>query len=520
MKTIVPITVAVWFLAVFAPGASKASDSQAPAGCVRSLEQGKDLLGQRRLREAQEVLRAATRTCPNIAEVFNTLGLAYDFDSQFAEAQKAYRKALVLDPRNIAYRNNLAASYLRSGQSSLGVAEFKKVLEADPGNQTANFNLGSLYLAEKQFRQAVRCFRAAEIERSQDPFSLLQLTEAYYGAGEAQAARQTAARLAQLPNLDPRIRFNLALQLAQLGEYQKAAEQFEAIPPADRDAAAFLNLGMVYSRLRQPEKARQAYQESIRLDPANPDPYLRMGLEASAANTHDAAVDWINQAYTKAPERLDIVSALIRELISIRNYERARDILTAALSRAPSEPSLLEASGDLFSAQRREQDALEAYRKCLSVSPDRASARLSLAGVYLALRQTDAAKAELEKVLQMDPRNAAAKAKLGRMALEAGQLDAALKWVEQALAAEPDNVSANEDKAKIKLRQGNAADALPALERLLKLQPRNPQYHYLMGQVLVKLQRREDAQKEFQLSRQWGEGGDQAPVSSAGGEPR
>ncbi len=468
--------------------------------CSASLAKGRALIGQRQFQEAQTVLEAAGRACPRTAAVFDTLGMACDFSGQLDQAQAAYRKALALEPRNTTFHNHLAASLMRSGNASEGEAEFAQVLKIEPGNKVANLNLGTLYLNKKQYELAVRCFQSARVEESQDAVSLLELAEAYYGAGKNPAARRAALRVAETAGSDPRIHFTLGLLLAEHGEYAMAAGQFEAIPPPERDAAADLNLGAAYSQLGHFEQARQAYQDALRLDPSNPDAYLRLGLDAAAQGNHAASLDWLGEAHNKRPERTDIACALARALIRAGNYERAQQILSSARDRHPQDAGVWETLGDLYYRQHRERDAQQAYHECLRLNPQSATTQLSLARVNLELGQPEDARKDLERVLQRDPQNAEANALLGRMALQSGRAEAALAYSRQALARDPANLTANEDFAQIMLQQGRPADALPALQRLVKADPENPRFHYLLGQTLGKLHRTEEAQSEFALS--------------------
>ena len=178
-------------LAIRVLGAQSAATSRR-LSCASSLERGKDLLDRRQFRQAEELLVRAAGVCPSVAEIFDTLGLAYDFDGHPTEAQATYRRAISIDTRNAGFHNNLAASLLRSGNQAAAISEFRQALESDPANKTANLNLGSLYLANKQYKPALRCFQAAAVERSEDPVALLELTGAYFGAGNARAGRGTA----------------------------------------------------------------------------------------------------------------------------------------------------------------------------------------------------------------------------------------------------------------------------------------------------------------------------------------
>jgi Flp pilus assembly protein TadD len=292
----------------------------------------------------------------------------------------------------------------------------------------------------------------------------------------------------------------LGLLLAENGQYEMAAEEFNAVPASDRDFAAYMNLGMVYSKLRKFEEARNAYQSALQLDPSNPEPYLHIGLGSAAMGQQAQAVNWIGQAHAMAPQREDITYAFAEALIQNASYDRADGILSQALQAHPHSPALLEAQGDLYLQQDQNEQAKQDYLKCLEISPRVAGARVSLAKAYLGLHQPQKAWKELEKVLQTQPHNPEANAQLGRMALDADGQEEALRMTSKALQADPDNRIANETLAEIRIREGRYSDAFDILHKLVKLDPKTPRYHYLLGRVLLKLGRTAEAQREFQLS--------------------
>lgn len=495
------IGAAVTLLLAIRGSSAQSTAESSRLSCASFLEKGKNLLDQQQFSQAEDLLVNAARACPNVAEVFDTLGLAYDLGGHFTEGQAAHRKAIAINPRNAGFHNNLAANLLRSGNQATGITEFRKALVIDPVNKTANLNLGSLYLANKKYEFALRCFQAAQVERLQDPVALLELTGAYFGVGNRRAARESAKRIASISGFEPAMHFSLGLLLAEHGEYELAAQQFAAIPAPDRDAASDLNLGMAYSNLRRFQEARAAYENALRRDPSNPDSYYHIGLDAAAAGDHGAALDWIAQAHTKGPDRADISGALAVELTRVGNFERASDLLAYALADHPSDPALLEAEGDLLLQEGHPQEAVAAYLQSLKSEPRRVSARVSLALAYERLRQSDHAMSELQQVLSIDPQNAPAKAQLGHLALEAGQQEAASKWIKQALATDPNNVTANRDMAILLERAGHLGEAQTILEKLVKLNPKNPQFHYLLGRVLAQLRKPEEAKAEFELSK-------------------
>ncbi|MGO8789694.1 MAG: tetratricopeptide repeat protein [Terriglobia bacterium] len=485
-------------------GAGSAAVPSTPAAlpddCSATVDKAKELMQQQQLKAAQDLLVGATATCAKHAELFDTLGLAYAFDHRFDQAQAAYEKALELEPGNAVFRNNLASSYLQAGQRSKGVAELERVLKIDPHNLTANANLGMLYLTEENYPLAVRCFEAAGGANSADPVLVMELAAAYFGAGNSEAGLRTAQQTSRLAGANPRIHYSLAVILAQAGEYARALEEFQVIPPADLDAPAHLNLGMTLSKLQRYDEARKAYLEVIREDPSNPDAYLHIGVDTATTGDVAKAVDWLTQAHEKAPERTDISASLAEVLIATRNFEAAQSLLGDAVRTHPDDAVLQGALGDLYFNQNNFSQAAEAYVRVLKSEPGALPARLSLAKCHLALNQNAQAERELGTVLAADPHNAEAMALRGRLALAADQQDAALDWIHQALASDPHNLTANEDYATLMLKKGKAEEARATLQKLTEWNPGNPRYHYLLGRALVKSGDAAGAQKEFELS--------------------
>jgi tetratricopeptide (TPR) repeat protein len=469
--------------------------------CTSLLNQGAELLRQGKLRESQQVLENAEHGCANMPEVYATLALSYDLQSQHLKAQQAYRKAIALNPNIAAFHDNLGISFAASGNLPASVAEFEKALRIDPHDRAAKINLARHYLQQRKYHRAIDYFRTAGIPQSRDIVSLMDLTKTYFETHNIPAARETAARVSTLAGSDAKIHFSLGLLLAQNGQYKMAAEEFCAVPASERDFATYMNLGMTYSKLRQFQDAHNGYESALQLDPSSPEPYFHIGLDAATLGKNAQAVNWLSQAHALAPGREDVAYAYTEALIQSGNYDRASSVLSQALQLHALSPQLIEAQGDLYLQQDQSGQAKQAYLECLDINPHLLSARLSLAQAYLGLRQPQEARQQLEKVLHIQPENPVANAQLGRMAFDAGHQEEAQRMIETALKLDPDNRIANETLAEIKIRESDYSEAYTILQMLVKLNPEAPRFHYLLGRVLIKLGRPAEAQSEFQLSR-------------------
>ena len=474
--------------------------------CEELLRRAQELLAQDQPKEALKPLQEATEVCPTNPKAYDLLGIAYDMQNRYEEAQQAHRKAVTLSPTWPGYHNNLAISYAHAGKSAEAKTELKTALRLDPHNLVANANLADFCLQEKQYRKALEYLRNARAEQSSDPSLVYALAQAYFGVGETKLALETVARLSGLAPTNEKMRFAEGLLLAENHQYSEAVKQFEAIPVGDRDFAVCQNLGLAYSRLRQHEEAQSAFEQALRLDPSNPEPYFAIGLDLLDGRSPDQAVYPLTQAHQKAPQRADIACALAEALVQTRQLVQAGNLLAEVQARAPNDAAVMETEGDLFVAEGEDAKALDCYRRDLQLNPENLSARVSLAKAYLRLEQLAQAKTEFEKVLRSDPTNAEAHAGLGRIALRAGQEYLALRELSAALRQDPNELDANEDLAAIKAHRSEFVEARGILERLVRLDPNNARYHYQLGRVLLKLGEAAEAQQEFARSEKIGKG--------------
>jgi tetratricopeptide (TPR) repeat protein len=312
----------------------------------------------------------------------------------------------------------------------------------------------------------------------------------------------TAAKLSRLAGSNPQMRFSLGLLLAQNREYVSALHEFSAIPESARDVAVYGNLGNVYSKLGRFPEAREAFSKAVRLDPSNPEAYLQIGLGALRIGNLEEALDWLQQAHEKGPQRTDVTQALAEALIQAQQFGRAKELLTSAQARTPRDPLILEAVGDLHSSLHEDQAAIEAYQRCLEVDPQSLEAHLALARLFRRLNRFSDEKMEYERTLAIDPQDPNAHAGLGHLALQSGSLDLAATELRSALSEIPNDLQANEDLALVEMRQGMFEEARSRCEKLVTLRPNNPGYHFELGQALLKLGRKDQAQQEFSRSQE------------------
>ena len=97
----------------------------------------------------------------------NGLGVTYMYGSKFLNkgalnlALENFRKATEYDSHFSEAHSNLAACYYELGDAKEATGIYERIINRDPGNVLGYYNLGLLYAFEKDYDNAIRCFKKA-----------------------------------------------------------------------------------------------------------------------------------------------------------------------------------------------------------------------------------------------------------------------------------------------------------------------------------------------------------------------
>ncbi|MBU0605373.1 MAG: tetratricopeptide repeat protein [Candidatus Omnitrophica bacterium] len=164
-----------------------------------------------------------------------TLGAAYSDRGQYEAAIKPLLKAIVLSEGYFAPRNILGFCYVGLGRYDEAIAVLAKALEIRPDNLEALSSMGVAYAETKRYPEAIRQFeRAIKVDPS--------FVDGY---------------------------MNLATTYDQMGEHEKAIRIYETAVANTRSAQsiaiAYVRVGDIYMRLKNPETAREYYERAMAL---------------------------------------------------------------------------------------------------------------------------------------------------------------------------------------------------------------------------------------------------------------
>ncbi len=152
---------------------------------------------------------------------------------------------------------------------------------------------------------------------------------------------------------------SLGVCLARLGRYAEALEALEKAAQADLasqqgnmppDASVHYNLGTTALSLGDKTKARDAFQNCIKLENTHIFAYLRLGQLEEEENDREKARNWYEAALAQAPfgPHYRVFRALARLEMAAENPVKAREYLHKALAENPQDAQSLALMAQLY----------------------------------------------------------------------------------------------------------------------------------------------------------------------------
>src|SRR5256886_5291973 len=362
-----------------------------------------------RLDDAIAIVRDQIKRSPQNAASYFVLGFILQQQNKVTEAREALEKAAQLAPDNPSSLQQLVDLDIASKNYAAGHRRVDEVLQKQPNAAIGYYMRGKLYLAEGKFDLAqTALLKAIDLDPNLSSAYDLLVPTFLHANNPSEALNQMNAVLAKKPD----------------------------------DLSALLVTGMIYSQMKEFNKARDAYEKVIAARPT-----LVLALN--------------NLAYIYAEKLNDL--------------KRASELAQKARSNAPTNPSVLDTLGWITYKQGDYKQAADLLRESVAKSPDNAEIQFHLGMAEYMMGRTDAAHAALEKAVEsatdFDGKEEARRrlASLGKEGsagqnLSAAELEASLKQ------------QSNDPVGLARLgeayeKQGEVAKAADAYERALKANP-------------------------------------------------
>jgi tetratricopeptide (TPR) repeat protein len=359
---------------------------------------------------------------------------------------------------------------------------------------------------------------------------------------------QSALAQSKSSELDPRVEqlYGEAKAAEARGDLVEAIAKYESILQiAPGLAAAYNNLGALYLRQHEYEKAVDVLEKGLRVDPKLPSASALLGISLYEMGDYSHARPRLEAALRANPKDSNVELVLANDLIKLGEPEPAASHLQQLTQRDPKnqevwyqlgkvymqlsvnalsklreiDPNSVlvhEISGEIMESMNNFDGALIEYKKAVEMAPQQPGTHYKLGNAYWSLSDWDAATQQFQAELANDSRSCLSYAKLGNIVLvQHGDSQEALGELNKAIAICPNLMDAREDRARAFLRMDRCQDALPDLQAVAHANSEDPTVHFLLAQAYRSLGRMQEAQAEMQLFSKLEEGARAATAARA-----
>jgi tetratricopeptide (TPR) repeat protein len=280
--------------------------------------------------------------------------------------------------------------------------------------------------------------------------------------GRMDEAIQTYQKALVLSSGNPKVRFNLALALIKVGNYEDAVRQL--------------------TRLKRAGSSDPRVPELLAFCDYHLERYSLASREAE-------------QVYRDHPE--DAANALILGSAYTRMglYQKALPLITFALQSAGSADGHL-IMGQTLLGLRLYHPAIDELSQAAQLRADLPGLHSALGVAKVGLGDSDGAALEFTEALKADPNDFQANYYMGRLGRLDGDDEAARKYLTKAEQLHPGAPEVIFEFAAIAMTERDYAKAEPLLGRVLRKQPDHIEAHFLLSDLYRRTGRKQAAQRE------------------------
>jgi len=289
------------------------------------------------------------------------------------------------------------------------------------------------------------------------------------------------------------------------GDYPRASEYLGkalAVEPSLVKAQALL--GMCERRLGQRSAQARLEQAFPKLKEKN----LQVEVGLELANLYyqqgslDRAAAVMRSLVDLDPDNVEVLFMTQRVYSDLAN-----DTLNKLAILAPGSARMEQLIAQRLVNEGNLKEATEHYRKALEINPRVPGVHHELAEAIFASAPDDVksqaeAEKELETAVKLDGANSRIECAFARIASRRGDLDGAYAHYSRAFDLNPGDAEAQGGLGRLLAIQEKFQEAAKYLRLAVRSDPLNDETHYRLASVCRRLQLKDEAEKEFRLSRE------------------
>jgi tetratricopeptide (TPR) repeat protein len=299
--------------------------------------------------------------------------------------------------------------------------------------------------------------------------------------GDAKTALQAYEKVMALDENATAIYRDLAYIYWQLGmtnEALFAAQKLGLAYPNDLSTQLFL--GNFYLYAGQADRAREAWEQALRLDPSNESAMLYLAAFHSSGNAPEKAIAYWERYLKAEPDSAEAHYQLGLMLDKAGRLEPAKAAFQKAIALKPALGEAHIALGQLYEKDGQLLAAAEEYEQYVKLVPDNTAVLYYLGGLYYKAKNFGAAEDTFLRLRALNRDDTNALFWLGLIAEQKKEWPAAVRYLEEIRAREESPVILTR-LSYYYAAQKDYCRAIKYLKKAARLDAQNPASYYLLG---------------------------------------
>jgi tetratricopeptide (TPR) repeat protein len=478
------------------------------------------------LEPAEAELRRAVELNPGDEAFLADLGTVLAMEKKFEESSNFFEQALKIDSRDAIARRYLAANLWQLRRFPEAKRNLEILLKQKPGDPQALLLLGMVSENMKDYATAARALASVPTLVREQPESIGALARSYYHLGQAEQARSVLEELQHHP-AGPRGVF-LGAQIAdQMGDYATAEKMLASIQSTFPNQSKWgYSLALVEYHAKRFEDARNNLVRLIESGYKTAEVYNLLGWCDQELHEPDEARTALEQAIRIEPSNESNFLDLVKLLLAGRRFSAALEVAKRSTEAFPTSARAFSLKGAVELEMEQYTDSIRSYAQAVRIEPGYPEGLLGLAEAQSAASMTGEAEATLDKARRQFPTDARFPLEDGLILLkeaDSGNIIArsrAEQMLRLALALDRSLPEAHYQLGNLTLKNGQPAQALRHLEAAARLNPDSAKVHFALARVYRRLNRSQDASREMGLFEKLKGNEPREPMSSPADVPR
>lgn len=354
--------------------------------------------------EAVEQYRKVLARNPRSEEALSNLIAMFLEKKDLASAQRYAAMLAEMQPESPISVEALAALAFQDGDYPTAVRYCRNLSEMAPDRYENWFNLGVAHHKAGNYERAAQAYRQAAAMKSDSAQAHLNLGVALQELNDMAGARACYEKALAIDPNQSGVQWNLALVLEQQGERNWAEKLYARLPEnAAEWCDARFRLG--YLRLLRGAYASsaEAFEACLGKRQDWPEAYLNAGIAYARLGQPEAARRYFQETLVLRPDSSDAVRGLAALALEQQDFPEAYDLHLRLIELGEHSPELYYNAGLICQKRGQTEDAVSYYQKALQENPEFAEALLNLGHALMAMGKEEEARSFWRRAMREKP---------------------------------------------------------------------------------------------------------------------